>query len=96
MAKSVLDAGWFMLKTQLEYKSVATQGVFIEVNESYTTQVCSCCGCISSGSPKGRIDLNKRNWVCAECGAEHDRDINAARNILHLGHQVLAVGIPVL
>ena len=44
MAKSVLDAGWFMLKTQLEYKSksIATQGVFLEVNESYTPQTCSC------------------------------------------------------
>ncbi|MDI1293480.1 MAG: transposase, partial [Methylobacter sp.] len=75
MAKSVLDAGWFMLKTQLEYKSIATQGVFIEVNESYTTQACSCCGCTSASSPKGRAGLGIREWTCAECGTTHDRDM---------------------
>ena len=96
MAKSVLDAGWFMLKTQLEYKSIATQAVFIEVNESYTTQTCSCCGLISPSSPKGRAGLRIREWTCAECGATHDRDINAAKNILALGHKRLAVGIPLL
>ena len=87
MAKSVLDAGWFMLKTQLEYKSIATQAVFIEVNESYTTQTCSCCGLISHNSPKGRAGLRIREWTCAECGATHDRDINAAKNILALDAQ---------
>jgi putative transposase len=96
MAKSVLDAGWFMLKKQLEYKSIATQGVFVEVNESYTTQTCSCCGCISSNSPKGRAGLRIREWTCAKCGTTHDRDINAAKNILALGHKRLAVGIPAL
>jgi IS605 OrfB family transposase len=94
MAKSVLDAGWYMLKTQLDYKSKAMQVVFEEVNEKYTTQSCSCCGLISDSSPKGRAGLGIREWTCAECGAEHDRDINAAKNILRLGHQTLAVGIP--
>ncbi|WP_432742582.1 transposase [Methylobacter sp. G7] len=96
MAKSVLDAGWAMLKTQLEYKSIRAQGVFIEVNESYTTQACSCCGCISASSPKGRAGLGIREWTCAECGTTHDRDMNAAKNILALGHKRLAVGISVL
>ncbi|MBK8452120.1 MAG: transposase [Thiofilum sp.] len=96
MAKSVLDAGWFMLKTQLKYKARARSGVFIEVNESYTTQVCSCCGCISSNSPKGRAGLRIREWSCPECGVTHDRDVNAAKNLLALGHERLAAGIPVL
>lgn len=96
MAKSVLDAGWFMLKTQLKYKSIATQGVFVEVNEKYTSQTCSCCGLMSQNSPKGRTGLGIREWTCAECGTLHDRDINAAKNILALGHKRLAVGIPVL
>ena len=87
------DAGWHLLKTQLDYKSKAMQAVFLEVNESYTTQTCSCCGCISSNSPKGRAGLRIREWSCPACGAQHDRDVNAAKNILALGHEHLAAGI---
>ncbi len=89
MAKSVLDAGWHQLKTQLKYKAIARSGVFEEVNEAYSTQVCSCCGAKPDSSPKGRAGLGIRHWICSECGAEHDRDINAALNILAAG------GIPV-
>jgi transposase len=96
MAKSSLDAGWGMLKTMLEYKSDHAGIVFEEVNEAYTTQTCSCCGCISRDSPKGRAGLGIREWICGECGVTHDRDVNAARNILAAGHRRLAVGIPVL
>jgi len=96
MAKSVLDAGWHMLKTQLDYKSKGMLVEFVEINEKYTTQMCSSCGEISVNSPKGRADLGIREWSCAECGTVHDRDINAAKNILRLGHQTLAVGISVL
>ena len=96
MAKSVLDTGWGMLKTQLEYKAIARSVVFEEVNEKYTTQMCSCCGEVSVNSPKGRAGLRIREWACAGCGTLHDRDVNAAKNILRLGHQSLAVGIPVL
>lgn len=70
--------------------------VFKEVNESYTTQACSCCGCISDSSPKGRSGLRKREWTCDSCGEHHDRDINAAKNILAVGHGRLAEGIPTL
>ena len=96
MAKSVLDAGWGQLKTMLEYKSRWAGVVYMEVNENYTTQTCSCCGAISANSPKGRAGLRIREWTCTGCGALHDRDINAARNILALGHERLAVGIPFL
>ncbi len=96
MAKSVLDTGWGMIKTQLEYKAMARSVVFVEVNEKYTTQACSCCGAISDNSPKGRAGLGIREWTCAGCGTLHDRDVNAAKNILRLGHQSLAVGIPFL
>jgi putative transposase len=96
MAKSTLDAGWSMLKTMLEYKSHQAGIVFEEVNESYTTQTCSCCGVISASSPKGRAGLGIREWTCGDCGSVHDRDINAARNILARGHARLAAGIPVL
>lgn len=96
LAKSVLDTGWGMLKTQLEYKAIARSVVFGEVNEKYTTQTCSCCGAVSDNSPKGRAGLGIREWSCAGCGTLHDRDVNAAKNILRLGHQSLAVGISAL
>ena len=96
MAKSTLDAGWSMLKTMLEYKSHQAGVVFEVVNESYSTQTCSCCGVIPASSPKGRAGLRIREWVCSECGVEHDRDTNAAKNILAAGHRRLAAGIPAL
>ena len=96
MAKSTLDAGWAMFKTMLEYKSQQAGIVFDVVNESYTTQTCSCCGSIPASSPKGRAGLGIRGWTCCECGAVHDRDVNAARNILAAGHRRLAEGITVL
>ena len=95
MAKSTLDAGWSSLKTMLEYKSRQAGVIFEEVNEAYSTQICSSCGEISDNSPKGRADLKKSSWKC-HCGSVHDRDINGALNILAFGHERLAVGIPVL
>ncbi len=89
IAFAQLDAGWHLLKTQLKYKAIARSGVFEEVNEAYSTQVCSCCRVKPDSSPKGRTALGIRHWICSECGAEHDRDINAALNILAAG------GIPV-
>jgi len=94
MAKSVNDAGWFMLKNILSYKCNYAGVFFEEVNESYTTQTCSGCG-IKSG-PKGISGLNERDWQCAGCGVQHNRDINAAINILALGHGRLVGGIPCL
>lgn len=90
MAKSVLDAGWGSLKTMLEYKCDHAGIVFEEINEAFSTQICSCCGCISDSSPKGRANLGIREWTCSECGVEHDRDINAAKNILAVGLHRLA------
>ena len=100
LAKSVLDASWTTLRTMLKYKSenatcAAVLLRYEEVNEAYTTQTCSCCGSRCS-SPKGRTGLGIREWQCMECGTLHDRDVNSALNILALGHERLAVGIPVL
>ena len=96
MAKSTLDAGWSMFKTMLEYKSHQAGIVFEVVSENYTTQTCSCCGTIPASSPKGRAGLRIREWVCSTCATVHDRDVNAAKNILAAGHRRLAAGIPVL
>ncbi|MDY7219197.1 transposase [Denitrificimonas sp. JX-1] len=96
MAKSVLDAGWGQLKTMLDYKCAHADIVFKEVNEAYTTQTCSHCGSLPELRPKGIAGLGIRKWTCSGCGVAHDRDINAARNILAAGHGRLAVGISVL
>ncbi|MDD2610305.1 MAG: zinc ribbon domain-containing protein [Giesbergeria sp.] len=61
--------------------------------QAYSTQTCSCCGVIPASSPKGRAGLGIRAWTCSDCGAAHDRDVNAARNILTAGHLHLAAGI---
>lgn len=95
MAKSVLDAGWGQLKTMLAYKCAHAGIVFREVGEAYTTQTCSCCGARPDSRPRGIAGLGIREWTC-ECGVTHDRDLNAARNILALGHERPDVGIPVL
>lgn len=93
LAKSVYDAGWFELKRQLTYKCKHAGCRFEIVNEKYTTQTCSCCGDMSS-SPKGRAGLRIREWTCVKCGTRHDRDINASKNILAVGLDRLAEGIP--
>jgi transposase len=79
MAKSVLDSGWGMLKNFLDYKSQQAARTFIVVNERNTTRVCSSCGQFSG--PSGLRQLAVRRWDC-DCGVSHDRDVNAARNIL--------------
>jgi IS605 OrfB family transposase len=96
MAKSVLDAGWSSFRKQLAYKAVKHGARFEEVNESFTTQVCSDCGALPASRPKGIADLGIRAWTCSDCGCDHDRDTNAALNILRRGRATLAVGIPVL
>jgi hypothetical protein len=80
MAKSVLDSGWGMLKNFLEYKSQQAARTFEVVNERNTSVTCSTCGALSG--PRGVNGLIVRSWVCRDCGELHDRDVNAARNIL--------------
>ena len=86
LAKSVLDAGWSQLRSQLRYKAIRHGAEYIEVDERMTTQVCSACGVC--GGPKGREDLVVREWICGSCGAWHDRDINSAIHILVSGWNV--------
>lgn len=83
MAKSVLDAGWGILKTQLQYKGQqAGRGVSI-VNERNTTRECNDCKALTG--PAGIDMLVVRTWVCRACGVMHDRDVNSARNMLSAG-----------
>lgn len=83
MAKSVLDSGWGMLKTQLQYKGQQAGRSVSVVNESYTTRTCSSCGALTG--PTGLDMLAVRRFTCGECGDTHDRDVNAARNIRTAG-----------
>lgn len=85
MAKSVLDASWGMLRSQLRYKAGRHGTVYVEADERWTSQTCSCCGTMPASSPKGMGALGIRRWVCSDCGADHDRDVNAAQNILRVG-----------
>jgi putative transposase len=96
LAKSVLDAGWSSFRCKLAYKAVKHGAWFEEVNESFTTQTCSSCGTLPDSRPKGIAGLGIREWQCSHCGCVHDRDTNAALNILRRGRATLAVGIPVL
>ncbi len=91
-AKSVGDAGWSAFKAMLSYKSIRNGGSMIEVNEKWTTQTCSSCGVLPEGRPSGIAGLGIREWTCGGCGATHDRDVNAARNILARGLASLAEG----
>lgn len=83
MAKSVLDASWGIFKTQILYKGQQAGRCVKIIDERNTTRTCSCCGQVTG--PSGLRQLDVREWVCEECGASHNRDVNAARNILILG-----------
>lgn len=90
MAKSVNDAAATAFKTMLKYKASAQRHrIFVEVPENFSTQICSSCEEIPDSAPKGVKDLGVREWVCSNCGAIHDRDVNAAINILRFGRESL-------
>jgi putative transposase len=83
LAKSVHDAGWSAFVSMLEYKAKLYGRDFHRIGRwEPTSQVCSACGVKDGPKP-----LNVREWECEACGAVHDRDVNAARNILALGRR---------
>ena len=92
MAKSVLDSSWGQLKSMLAYKAIALGVDLKDVNESWTSITCSCCG--EKSGPSGLGGLSVREWICDSCGTQHDRDVNAARNILRRGSSTPIKGIP--
>jgi len=83
MAKSMLDAGWGMLKTYLQYKGQQAGRCVLIVNERNTPRTCSSCKALTG--PSGLDMLDVRTWIRRKCGVTHDRDVNAARNILSAG-----------
>ena len=82
MAKSVLDAGWSSFRNMLRYKAIRHGVEYVEIDERFTSQTCSTCGSLPASRPRGIAGLRIREWVCDDCGAVHDRDVNAALNIL--------------
>lgn len=87
LARAISDASWSELRRQLEYKAGWYGRTVIAVDRFYpSSKTCSACGWIVEALP-----LNVREWTC-RCGAHHDRDVNAAHNILAAGLAVSACG----
>lgn len=83
LAKSVHDAGWSTFVTMLGYKAALYGREFGKVDRwAPTSQMCSACGV-----KDGKKPLDIREWTCGACGAVHDRDVNAALNVLALGRR---------
>lgn len=84
LAFSINDASWYSFLTKLKYKA-EKEGKTVQVIDRFyaSTQLCSACG--DKTGPRGLSQLNVRTWTCSSCSTTHDRDVNAATNILHKG-----------
>jgi len=79
LAKSISDVGWYGFTEQLKYKAKWYERNFERVPPHNTSKMCSGCGTLNTS-----LTLDVREWVCTSCGSLHDRDVNAAINILNL------------
>jgi len=87
LARAISDASWSELRGMLEYKCAWYGRDLVVIDRWFpSSKLCSGCGALQDKMP-----LNVREWTCA-CGATHDRDVNAARNIEAAGLAVLACG----
>lgn len=87
LAKAVADAGWSDFIGKLEYKSLWAGRNFVKIPRFYaSSQICSCCGQQNTAVK----DLHIRTWTCPVCGSVHQRDVNAALNILEKGQACLS------
>ena len=87
LARSISDASWGEFRQQLGYKVVWYEKQVVTVDRFFpSSQLCSSCGAQWPGTK----DLSVREWRCSVCGAVHDRDVNAAKNILKEGLRLSA------
>ena len=84
LAKSITNNSWYLFREMLEYKCKWYGKQLVVVKPNYTSQICSNCGYHSGKKP-----LEIREWTCPKCRVHHDRDINAAVNILNKGLEKL-------
>ena len=88
LSKAISDCGWYELTRQLDYKAIWNERSYIKIGRFVpSSQTCSCCGYVNAETK----DLSVREWTCPKCGANHDRDVNAAVNILNEGLKKLNV-----
>ena len=86
LAKAISDVSWHEFCRQLEYKCLCYDKKFVKINTYFApSQICSNCRFKNINIK----DLSVREWICPECGEYHDRDINAAKNILDQGLKLI-------